>query len=80
MSAELLPVLSGVLLGTILGRLYPGVGKGICLALVLLLAFVATVASGEFRLNWGFIFVDIPMVAVPAYAGFFVVRKRGWLH
>jgi hypothetical protein len=79
-STEILPVLSGLALGAFLGRLHPDLRKRTGAALVLLLAFLATVASGEYRLSWGFVLVDILMVVVPACAGFFALRRRRWLH
>ena len=78
MNSEILPVLSGLALGALLGRLHPAIRKRTGAALVLLLAFLATVASGEFRISWSFVLVDIPMVAVPACAGFFALRRRRW--
>jgi hypothetical protein len=77
---ELFPILSGLAVGMILGRLEPGLRKRTGMALVLMLAFLATVVSGEFRVSWSFLLVDIPMVAVPACIGFFALRRARWLH
>jgi hypothetical protein len=76
MSPEVLPVVSGLALGTFLGWARPALGKPAATALILLLAVAATVASGEFRLSWGFVLVDITMVAVPACASFLALRRR----
>lgn len=67
MNSELLPILSGLLLGSAcvrirlrwrLALLIPGLGV------------FATMASGEFQTSWSFLLVDIPLVAVSAAAGY----------
>jgi len=76
-SIEILPLASGVTVGAILAQLRPDLRKWAGPILVLLLAFLATVVSGEFRLSWGFLLVDIPMVAVPACATYVALRRIG---
>lgn len=70
---EILPLALGGLLGLLasvrplrrLGR----VTRGALLALVgVPLGVLATVVTGEFRLTWGFVFVDIPLVLLAAVA------------
>jgi hypothetical protein len=38
--------------------------------------FVATVASGEFRISWGYLLVDIPLVAGSAGLAFLLTPSR----
>jgi hypothetical protein len=73
--SEIFPVVSGLLLGTLLGGVTPRSRKGIGVPIVLLLAFLATVLSGEFRISWGFVLVDLPLVSIPALAAF-VLQQR----
>jgi hypothetical protein len=69
---EILPIASGLLLGGLLAyRRFP---LYVRLLLVFVLAVFATVASGEFRLSWGFLFPDILEVAVSCAAVFFGIR------
>jgi hypothetical protein len=79
MSSELGPILSGLVLGGLLGRLPAQRHAVLVGALVVpLLALLATFTSGELRLTWGFVLVDIPMVGLPACMGYFAfcVRRR----
>jgi hypothetical protein len=72
---ELLPIASGLLLGALLGLLRPslrlplGAGAAVCLGLM------ATVVSGEFRISWGFLAIDIPAAALAAVAGLLAVQR-----
>jgi hypothetical protein len=67
---ELFPVLSGLVVGLLVGPLRVGVG----VLLSVVFGFVATVASGEFRISWGYLLVDIPLVAGSAGLSFLVTR------
>jgi len=73
--SEIFPVVSGFLLGTLLGWITPRSRKGIGVPIVLLLAFLATVISGEFRISWGFLLVDLPLVSIPALAAFTLQQR-----
>ena len=80
MSSEIGPIFSGLVLGALLGhlpvRLHPAV---IGAVLVPVLAILATITSGEFRLTWGFVLMDIPMVGVPACLSYFAFRAQKWV-
>jgi len=75
---EVFPIASGVLLGAILGYLRPGLRLRGGTVLVVLLGVLATVASGEFRLSWGFLLIDIPLVGVTAALALFAVHRLRW--
>ncbi|MFC5264304.1 hypothetical protein ACFPJ1_19520 [Kribbella qitaiheensis] len=81
---ELLPILGGLLLGVVLQRahslrtrlLFGGISA-------IIVGAVATIVSGEYLISWGFLLVDIPLVAVSAAAAYFgtrtlSVRIRTW--
>jgi hypothetical protein len=78
-SFEIVPILSGLLLGAFLGWMNPGSRLRIGLPIALALGFLATVASGEFRISWGFLIEDIPLVGVSAAIGFFAGHRVGGL-
>jgi hypothetical protein len=66
---EILPIASGLLLGGLLAsKRFPVYVR---VLLVLSLAVCATIASGEFRLSWGFLFPDIAEVAISCATVFF---------
>ncbi len=64
--AELFPVFSGLLLGSALGYLNPRVRLRAGVLLSVTLGAFATWVSGEFRLSWGFLLFDVPLVAATA--------------
>jgi hypothetical protein len=72
--SELFPIMSGVVVGVVLGAVRPSlrlrVGAPLCAAL----GFVATVISGEFRIGWEYLLVDIPLVAASAVLSFMLAR------
>ncbi len=69
---EMLPIASGLVLGGLLAA--TRVLLSVRLALVVILAVSATVASGEFRLSWGFLLPDVAEVAASCAAAFFVAK------
>lgn len=69
---EMLPIVSGLVLGALLAATrLPVIVR---VALVLVLAVCATVASGEFRLSWGYLFPDVLEVAGTCALAFFGVK------
>ena len=71
---ELFPVVSGLVVGLLVGLLRPSLRLGVAVLLSVVFGFVATVASGEFRISWGYLLVDIPLVAGSAGLAFLVTR------
>jgi hypothetical protein len=71
---ELFPVMSGLALGLLLGALRPSLRLATGSLLSCLLGFTATVVSGEFRIGWEYLLIDIPLVAVTATASFVLAR------
>jgi hypothetical protein len=78
-SFEIFPIVSGLILGAFLGWIRPAARIRIGLPVTLALAFLATVESGEFRSSWGFLLVDISLVAVSALAGLLTVHRIRWV-
>jgi hypothetical protein len=60
---EMFPIACGLLLGAMLGFLRPGVRLPVGVAAAVALGVLATVITGEFKMSWGYVLVDIPLVA-----------------
>jgi hypothetical protein len=71
---ELFPVASGLLIGCLIGGLRPQLRIAVGGLLSIAAGAAATVISGEFRMSWEYLLVDIPLVALSAYAGFLIAR------
>lgn len=75
---ELFPILSGVALGAALGLLRPGIRMPFGIAVAVVLGATATIISGEYKIGWEFLLIDIPLVgltAAAALAGTRVLRR-----
>lgn len=72
---ELFPLSAGLILGALLGFVRPSIRVPVGTTLATALGVLATVASGEFRVTWAYLLIDIPLVAVAAVAGFVVTRR-----
>ncbi len=75
---ELLPVMSGLFLGSVLGLLRPSLRVPVGAVLIVALGALATLVSGEFSISWAFLLIDIPLVAISAAAGLIVTRRLRW--
>lgn len=75
---ELLPVASGLILGSMLGLLHPSLRAPVGLVLIVALGVTATVVSGEYLISWTFLFIDIPLVAVSAAASLILTHRLRW--
>jgi hypothetical protein len=75
---ELLPVMSGLFLGSLLGLLRPSLRVPIGMVLIIAFGVLATVVSGEYLISWSFLLIDIPLVAVSGAAGLFVTHRLRW--
>ena len=65
---ELFPILSGVALGVALGLLRRGIRILFGIAVAVVLGTTATVISGEYKIGWESLFIDIPLVGLTAAA------------
>ena len=74
---ELFPIASGLLVGALLGAIRPKLRLLVGVALAVALGVLATVVSGEFRLSWAYLAIDIPLVAVSAAIGFLAANGSG---
>lgn len=75
---ELLPVASGLILGSILGLLRPSLRAPLGLVLIVALGVIATVVSGEYLISWSFLLIDIPLVAISAAASLILTHRLRW--
>jgi hypothetical protein len=72
---ELIPFGCGLLLGAALGWVRPAIRLPLGALLAVLAGVFATVVTGEFKLSWDYLLVDIPLVAVSAFVGFVALRR-----
>lgn len=72
--SELFPILSGLALGAALGLLRPKIRMPFGIAAAIVVGAIATVISGEYKIGWEFLLIDIPLVAVCSAAAFATVR------
>jgi hypothetical protein len=75
---ELVPIACGLVIGLILGLLRPSLRVPIGVALISAFGALATLVSGEYLISWSFLLIDIPLVALSAAAGLFVMHRLRW--
>jgi hypothetical protein len=75
---EILPVVSGLFLGALIGLLRPSLRLPVGAALIVAFGVLATVVSGEYLISWSFLLIDIPLVAVSAVASLYVTHRLRW--
>jgi hypothetical protein len=71
---EVFPVISGLLVGSLLALIRPRTRLAAGVIASVVLGTTATIVSGEYKIGWEFLLIDIPLVAVSSAAGFATVR------
>ena len=74
---EVLPVVSGLFLGALIGLLRPSLRIPVGAALIVAFG-VAILTGGEYLISWSFLLIDIPLVAVSAAASLYVTHRLRW--
>jgi hypothetical protein len=72
---EFFPIAAGLLCGLLLGSLTARRRVIVGVAFSVVAGVLATVVSGEWRISWAFLIIDIPLVAVSAVAGDLLSRS-----
>jgi len=72
---EFFPIVAGLLCGLVLGSLTARRRVLVGLAFSVVAGVLATVVSGEWRISWAFLLIDIPLVAVSAVVGDLLSRS-----
>jgi hypothetical protein len=72
---EFFPIAAGLSCGLLLGSLTARRRVIVGLAFSVVAGVLATVVSGEWRISWAFLLIDIPLVAVSAAAGDLLSRR-----
>lgn len=71
---ELFPIVTGLLLGTVLPLVRPRVRLEVAVGASVVLGTLATIISGEYAIGWEFLLIDIPLVALCSVTGFVTAR------
>ena len=71
---ELFPIVSGLLLGAVLPLIRPQLRLEVGVGASVVLGSLATIISGEYRIGWEFLLIDIPLVALCSATGFATAR------
>jgi hypothetical protein len=72
---ELIPLAYGLVLGAGLGLLRPSLRLLLGVPLIIALGVLATVVTGEFRVSWSYLLIDIPLVGVASAVGILAGRR-----
>ena len=72
---ELFPIVAGLLCGLVLGSLTAKRRIFVGVAFAVVAGLLATIISGEWRISWAFLLIDIPLVAISSVAGVLLSRK-----
>ena len=72
---ELYPIAAGLLLGSLLQFLRPSWRLPVGLAAAVAIGFSATVISGEYKIGWEFLAIDIPGAMIATAAGFLLTKR-----
>jgi hypothetical protein len=72
---ELIPLAFGYLLGAALGLVRSRLRLPVGALLVVALGAIATAATGEARISWAFVLIDIPIVALASVLGLLAGRR-----
>lgn len=72
---ELFPITAGLLLGSLLQFLRPSLRLPVGLAAAVAIGVTATVISGEYKIGWEFLLIDIPGAALATGAGYLATKR-----
>ena len=72
---EFFPIAAGLLLGSLLYFLPSRLRAPVGVVAAAAIGFTATVISGEYRIGWEFLAIDIPGAALATLAGFIAVKQ-----
>lgn len=75
MENEILPVVSGLAAGMLLGSVTARRRPLVWALASVVLGLLATVASGEFKTTWAYLLIDIPLVGAVSCAAFLATRR-----
>jgi len=71
---ELFPIAAGLLLGSLLPFLRPSVRLPTGLSAAVVAGVTATIISGEYKIGWEFLAIDIPGAALATAAGYLATK------
>jgi hypothetical protein len=78
--SEVFPIAAGLAMGTVLALVAPRLRPVIGVIAAVVLGTAATLLSGEYKIGWEFLLVDIPLVGVSSLASLLLIRRlRAWI-
>jgi hypothetical protein len=72
---ELFPIAAGLLIGSGLQFVRPSLRLPIALAAAVAIGSLATVISGEYRIGWEFLPIDVPGTAIAIAVGWPIANR-----
>lgn len=66
---ELIPLTCGLVAGAFLALARPSIRLPLGVLLAVVFGVSATIVTGEFKISWGYLLLDIPLVALSAAVG-----------
>ena len=72
---EIVPLGFGFMLGTLLGLMSSRLRLPVGALFAVVLGVLSTVVTGEAKVSWAFVLIDIPIVAAAAVLGLFAGRR-----
>jgi hypothetical protein len=72
---EVVPVALGVVIGAMVGLLTARYKPWLWVTVSIIIGCLATVLTGEWRISWAFLLIDIPLIGLFSALGFLVVRQ-----
>jgi hypothetical protein len=72
---ELFPIAAGLLIGSGLQFVRPSLRLPVAIGAAVVIGFLATVISGEYKIGWEFLAIDIPGTAIAVAVGWLVTKR-----
>jgi hypothetical protein len=72
---ELFPIAAGLFIGSLLQFVRPPLRIPVGLVAAVAVGVTATVISGEYKIGWEFLAIDIPGAALATAAGFLATKR-----
>jgi hypothetical protein len=72
---ELLPIAAGLCVGAAITLVRPSLRVPVGVAASVVIGVLATIVSGEFRISWDFLLIDIPGTGIAVVVGYMLTTR-----